>query len=1463
MKKWLLYILFSVCFFSTTKQPKAEAEDWVSIIEQFISWGIGDGLMKECAKSTGCDDYEDLSISDQVIGIFSSNKKVSVCAANSISKNTSRIIGTAVLSALLPFPASYIVANLTGNAIQCIQAKIQANSAKQKVNKYEVCFPSASEGHPLPLTDKQIAKALQKMNMWVTVDNIVAQYSKLCLKKKDDESSYHFYNDGDVIDNVYIYHADGYPYLLCASIIDACPCIFNIQNGVIKEPEYEREKETDFIKMRPDGSLIYKGDDDKSRENEENYKSNYVKHCRLMRFKEFYEQSNDLSSIYSDACFDLHGYSKRQANITAGIVQCFEDTARNVFEKPILSVNQETSKEYNTYDIYNNEYSFVSKKKEKIINLLQGRTKDNFSTGDYPVFLSSDVSKILQLLKEIWFENNNATIVSFTCSSKGNAIRSGYKTNLYNKYIIVSTNYSTSNCCSNNKEIYETCYGDVYKGSLDEIKPSITEDQTEISLPAMFDEIEKVNTLTKHIKDLTTKASKAQTVVISKSGFTLTLFDLLRNKIKVLAVIALVFWMFIFGWKMINGDYGKIKTQEFGMIALRVFLCYMVVFSDNTKNLLFNVAIQTSQGVGMFFNEIMSEFRSQKDNKYNNVCNMRQNSRNTPKKIYGDIISANSSIETKYVCQEWEEKVCHKSSGTTSCICEEYKMSCQDSFSTLNCKEYFKDYNGVENKNYCKTGTCSSKDGYIKANIYKTGISRQIDQYPSYTFSCPSESEDYGCEEYKTFFGNKQCIKRNCKKFTLACDDGQTLSCKRYNILPDGEYGSCISGVCVQNRATFVPIPPMERPYKIKSYYSVNSIDGIMTYQPYCHKKVSEGSEIQYEENDPIAKQSFSSMLGSNVFICNNENYELDDGFRIKEYIRHGIIPDKNESILVFQTLLPTSTQSADELTKVSKLKQTPIPTAVATSDIYGNIIEYNFIDDNKAIEGQQRAKYRIYIKSLFSYINKNSAYPKIKEYGSTRDYSHLSFWDSMDCKIIQFISMQGFGGDFTEDINDVISGVKDGDGTTAIASALNGMLQFLKFMFMSFPFGILVFILMFAIGASLFMLVARATQQYCICVFNLVMIIYLSPFVFLLWLFDQTKNVMKTWIGDIQKNILGACVPFISISMFLYVIDWLFFGDVDKYVSMKLFLPSGEINGNCYDGNLSEAPIACLTKRCLNTFTWLGLIGLNQGGSVYSIETVKMLGYLVLRCLFAAGIIMALTSMLDRLENAVYDIINGKPDTDIGVGFNGEAGDYVKKGLNTGITAGKFSLFSMKTALGTVGGAGYVAFNSVWSVFSKITPNAANVLGNFATAVKNGAGDIIYKIGQGIGYIAHRVLNTERWRNHKRRLEEIDNTYNDSMAEQHTIRDNKVQQLRNTLEQQRNNNANIVNDYGNKLAQQNMFDKQQIENLKEQKMAELTDRANSIMQAGINNINQEFEQKQNELLKIRDDSKKNENDGW
>ena len=1525
MKKWLCVIFLSLCIF-ITPQKKVKAEDWVAIITDIISWGFGDGFMKQCSKWLECDEYEDTSLSDQITGLTSMNKKERICAANSLVKNISRVAGTALATFVgIPPPASYMLANLAGNALQCLQAYIESKSVKTKIGKYELCYSDSSEGHPLPLTDKQIAKILPKVGKFPTVDNIIEQYPKLCIKEVGNDESYKFYNEGDYFDGVYIYHADGYSYLLCASLYEACPCVFNIQGGKINDPEYERD-DNDVIKMRADGSLIHEGDSETNRANEDNYKAKYAKHCRLIRFREVYEQSNDLSPIYSDACFDLHGYSKRQANITAGIVQCVEDTARNVFEKPILTVQQQKLQE-SAYTIYGNDYSFIYGKYNKIKNLLQERNYENVTSGEYPAFLESDIEKILHLLQEIWFSAVSTSILSYECTTNEKYNFTGYQTNIYDKYINSPAENATANCCSSDTNISVTCYGDSYTGDMDDLKPSITKTQETIDLAHMFVEIAKIEVLLNHVQDLKLKASEAESTKIGESTFTLTLFDLLRNKIKVLAVIALVFWMFLFGWKMINGDYGKIKAQEFGMIALRVFLCYMVVFSDSTKNMMFNLAIQTSQGVGMFFNDIMQEFRSQQDNKYSHACNMKQNSRNSPKKTYLETVLADSTVEKKYTCQSWEEKICKNTASGTVCVCEEYKMLCNGDYHNLTCSQYFKDYDGNDNESYCKSGTCSSSEGYVKANIYRTGTSRVADEYPEYTFTCPLDSEEYGCSEYKAYYGKQQCIKKQCRKFSLSCDEGQSLSCRRYEILEDGSKGACISGVCIQERSAFVLMPPMERPYKIKTYYNiVKPSEGAKIYQPYCHKKPAKATDQpEYNSGDPKAEQKYSAALGTKVFVCPDDDRELDDGFRISEYIRHGIIPDDDNSILVLQSLLPESLQrSLSNNEKVVKLKQMPVPTAVATSDKYGSITEYNFIDANRSSEGFQRAKYRTYIRSLLSYVNKNSSYPKIKEYGYTRDYSHLSFWDSMDCKIIQFISMQGFDSGFTEDINGIISGVQNGSDSQLINSALNGLLQFLKFMFMAFPFGILVFILMFGIGAALFMLVARAAQQYCICVFHLVLLVYLSPFVFMLWLFDQTKNVLDSWIGDMKNNILGACVPFITISMFLYIIDWLLFGDVTKYVSMQLFLPSGAINLNCYEDHLSDAPIACLAKRCLDTFTWLGIFGLNQGVSLYSADAFKMLGYLVLRCLFAAGIIMSMTSLLDKMEDAIYNVIGARPDMEVDAGFNQKASAAIQAGQTAGLAAGKFALSTMQTVPAFVaGGAFKILSSSVKGVgviaggivaagigivrlfspkkadeldkkfddWNKKVDNAKENASNtgkrirdaFVNAVtyvprqikkgynnaKNSVNNAYNNAKNSMRRGMQRTFRTKGWQDHQQRLNNIENNYNQAIVRQNEIKEQKINRIRNLAQQQRENHVNVVEEYGNNLAQQrnadggNRFNADQINAMKEQKMNELRAEVQRLEQEGIQNVQQEFNQKQTELQQIMNNGKNNENENW
>ena len=50
----------------------------MAIIQKVLSYGAGEGLMEWCANEViQCDEYEDTSLSDQVTGLFASNKKTS------------------------------------------------------------------------------------------------------------------------------------------------------------------------------------------------------------------------------------------------------------------------------------------------------------------------------------------------------------------------------------------------------------------------------------------------------------------------------------------------------------------------------------------------------------------------------------------------------------------------------------------------------------------------------------------------------------------------------------------------------------------------------------------------------------------------------------------------------------------------------------------------------------------------------------------------------------------------------------------------------------------------------------------------------------------------------------------------------------------------------------------------------------------------------------------------------------------------------------------------------------------------------------------------------------------------------------------------------------------------------------------------------------------------------------------
>ncbi len=1499
-------------------QSNAKADAW-SAIKKVATFAFGDGLLEPCTKSaiktfhgktynnvsTQCDEFEEPSLTDEVAGVFSTNKKTVICSANSMVKNIMRGVGTAIGAYFGASMLGYILGNLVGNAIECLIIAAKAKSGFKKASEYEVCYSGDGEGSPLPYTDKQIARLLVLSNEKVSVSNIVDKYDKLCLHKVGTKN-YAFYKEGDIHDNIYVHHADGYAYVMCASVFSACPCIYNVGRGVLTEPEYKRD-DNGVIQLDENGHLAFINDEEKRK-----YEDRYAKHCRIIRYKDLYEQQDDIASIFDEACFDLRGYSKRGATITAGIVQCFENTARNIFEKPILSIKQTSTTNQKATQQYTADIVLLEEAYRYLMQtIIQDRKYDNILSKKEADLSVQQKKDALKKLKDIWFNDEGTMKVEYSCDANGKGHYSGTTMSFYDKYYSVPSTAVTENCCKeDNKILYNTCFQDNVVGwnvekdqegkekktanenvitslTMADEYDNFTEDQKKSFTRMVFTETAKLSNLIEQVKIQKTRSIKANNAQMSgETSFSMTLFDVFRNKIKALAVVALTLWFFLLGWKMINGDFGKMDGKEFGMLVLRVSLCYMIVFSESAKNYVFNLAIQTAQGVGMGLNRIMSEFRSQENNSWNNACNFTTSASKTPKRVNdGDPVDAIKVITKVNACQNKNHQLVSSRytkeghtitaywrpecpTGYVYSSCEKYESSylsstignvcvmakCvsmetsttggqmsvnksilfvpavpiekvsgiksdalltafQDYYKSLEgygaiytikkgklengykdfCISYGFDKNksvsasdGVRNftdvscpfefqdgkkcsddncySGYCYKKVClaneteeecknkaSTEENTIVSMLLRKPITdeNELIQVDDYEYSCVDESSELYCNGYDPDDKTK-CVESKCQPKKLQCETGMSLTCGRKAIMADGSLSDkCLSGVCYKDLTTFMPRPPWERPYKVFQYYNTETNKWVYV-KPRCHKVLKDKKKTPvYAQNDPLAEDpKYSSSLNDYAFTCSEEKeqqgYVLDDGYRINDLIDLKFIGSGNKDILVFQGLLSYDDQdNLSDQEKVNKLKYQVIRTAVATIDSNGVVEEYDFIDDGMAAEGSLRAQYRIYLDSKLKALNKNADYPVIKRYGGTRSYKHISFWDSMDCKIIQFLTFTGNDKGFQEDVESALSSAEDGNVDGAIDGAITAFLQFVKFVFMVFPFGILVFALMFAIGAALFMLVARAAQQYVVCVFNLVLTIYLSPFVFVLWLFDQTKKALDSWLKDLQANVIGACVPFITISMFLFIIDWVLFGDASKYVEENMFTVTGGINPDCYDGHESKAPVGCLAVRLMKKFQmWDNILNfLISWVAIFKKDTWVLAGYLIYRALFAAVVIVIMTLMLDKMEGEIYKLTGGKPDTNIGGGFTQSASDSIKSGGMAGIEAMKFGFKTFVNTLKAVKNIAQGVINQVVGLIARM----AGAFGNKDAADNiNKVKDILNgkRLGEAISAITDRVGN-------------------------------------------------------------------------------------------------------------------------
>ena len=1205
--------------------------------------------MEKCAEWLECDSYEQPSVLDSLTGIGSKKYKQSVCAVSGLLYNGGKIVGFMMGSGILGSLAGLTIGNNIGQALECLYTWMKSKSAKKTAEKYRVCLDDISQGHPLPYTDRQIAKLLDLMNIPPTVENIVGSYDKICLRNSKGMAQ--FFGRGAVFDNVLVDHAPGYTYVLCASVYSACPCVYNIQHGTLNEPDY----------ITDENGVIVMENGELQMRNKEQYQKRYAKHCRIMRFRDLYEQTNDLPNLFHFSCNDMVGFSKGKLPITAPIVQCIEGTARNIFEMPILGKPVTTSYKENAIEQYRNDYQFVSNIVNSIANVIGVDKNGNIrrTQTDINNHLARDFSiaeriKIYGLLKQLWTKEN-AFKTEYTRGADGKCIQLGknryeftqsnvtfiekYFTNPaedplmfccdaeYQSKLHGTSRYACSSptsCPYADRHDYsnvEACVSDkyityardrnrfIFTRGLRRDFPLENSQINETAFPTtdIFDYYEEA----KEFRDnLQQKYNTVSTIYGAISGADLqetnyileyTLFDVFRNRIKAVAGIFLVLWFFIIGWKFINGDTKLLKFDEFIKTLVKIGLCWLIVFDDGVKNELFRLVMQVAQGSVQAANGLFATVRSEQDNLFNQACNKFDNTA--------------SYSATKV----------DKSTGPL----------------------------GADGR--CNVDFC----------IPPAGTALKDWDYPGKCYSVIEGS--------------------NCHYYALTCKLNGTIEphafhCERYLVRDGVRTDVCLQGHCDATGVDYTPVPPFSRPYKIYEKYDHGR--SVATIKPSCKS----GQLVQI----------FSPSLNQKVYAC--KGGIMNAGYKLGDLITAGIIEDVDIEKEVFYTLYNeehhtnhTRAYPPDD----AMLKQLVIPTSVADIDIGGRVTDIDFVDANHGTELYKRFQYSKYLVSKVNAANEKANYPIIKENGFWHNYSMVGFWDKLDCKFLQYLTFSMSGNGLDDSLANAVKYIRNNNYDGATTHILNGVLQIAKFLIMAFPFGVLVFAVFFGLAIAMFMMIARATQKYCVCVFNLVLTIYLSPIVFIMYLFDTTKKAMDTFIEDIKANVTGAVTPFITLSLFFFVLDWLMFGDTDKYIPERMFSGEG-INSECYDGHESDAPIACLTKKLLDRFKLVAIFQMFIGsGPMWEGITWKMMWYLLLRLLVALVVFLIMTMICDTMEATIQSMIGQAPDTDLGIGFEGAAKDTI-------ITGGTAMVGTWKTEWGIYKGTVKGAANLVKGLFGK-----------------------------------------------------------------------------------------------------------------------------------------------------------------
>lgn len=195
--------------------------------------------------------------------------------------------------------------------------------------------------------------------------------------------------------------------------------------------------------------------------------------------------------------------------------------------------------------------------------------------------------------------------------------------------------------------------------------------------------------------------------------------------------------------------------------------------------------------------------------------------------------------------------------------------------------------------------------------------------------------------------------------------------------------------------------------------------------------------------------------------------------------------------------------------------------TSTYLGDIMMNIDDRGGRFSNKS-DGCIFPKYNSKLESKDVAYYDNPQYPKGLEY--------LKIWDTLDCKLVRAL---GLGPD--ANVPNLVLMIVAGLFTGAFG--------------LVFLFGAFLFAVMF------FSLILKALHMFLMSTVTLVILIYVSPVVITLTLFEKTKGIFSSWLKQVIGMILQPVILFAYLGIFISIFEYSVIGEVE------------------YKGNGREAP--------------------------------------------------------------------------------------------------------------------------------------------------------------------------------------------------------------------------------------------------------------------------------------------------